>query len=55
MSDAEGMSEAGSVAATLTAGQAFDVLRQASQRRNIKLSEIAERLVETGEQLGLEP
>lgn len=33
----------------ITADQAFDVLRRASQRMNIKLREVAETLVETGE------
>jgi GAF domain-containing protein len=33
----------------LSADQAFDVLRRASQRRNIKLRDVALRLVETGE------
>ena len=33
----------------ITADQAFDVLRRASQYMNIKLREVAETLVETGE------
>ena len=33
----------------ITSGQAFDVLRRASQHMNIKLREVAEALVETGE------
>jgi ANTAR domain/GAF domain len=33
----------------ITSGQAFDVLRRASQHMNIKLREVAETLVETGE------
>jgi hypothetical protein len=33
----------------ITADQAFDVLRRASQQMNIKLREVAETLVETGE------
>lgn len=33
----------------ITADQAFDVLRRASQRMNVKLRSIAEILVETGE------
>ncbi len=33
----------------ITADQAFDVLRRASQHLNVKLREVAERLVETGE------
>ena len=33
----------------ITADQAFDVLRRASQHMNIKLREVAETLVETGE------
>jgi hypothetical protein len=33
----------------ITAEQAFDVLRVASQRLNVKLFEVAHRLVETGE------
>ena len=33
----------------ITADQAFDVLRRASQNLNIKLREVAQRLVETGE------
>jgi hypothetical protein len=35
----------------LTAGDAYDILRHTSQRLNVKLSEIAERLAETGELL----
>ena len=33
----------------ITADQAFDVLRRASQHMNIKLREVAATLVETGE------
>jgi ANTAR domain/GAF domain len=33
----------------ITADQAFDILRRASQHLNIKLREVAQRLVETGE------
>lgn len=33
----------------VTADQAFDMLRRASQRMNVKLSVVAETLVETGE------
>ena len=33
----------------ISAGQAFDVLRRASQHLNVKLREVAARLVETGE------
>ncbi len=33
----------------ITADQAFDVLRRASQHLNVKLREIATRLVESGE------
>ena len=33
----------------ITADQAFDVLRRASQHMNIKLRDVAETLVETGE------
>jgi AmiR/NasT family two-component response regulator len=33
----------------LSADQAFDILRVASQRLNVKLLEVAHRLVETGE------
>jgi AmiR/NasT family two-component response regulator len=33
----------------ITADQAFDVLRRASQYMNVKLREVAETLVETGE------
>ncbi len=33
----------------ITSDQAFDVLRRASQRMNVKLREVAEALVETGE------
>ncbi len=33
----------------ITAGQAFDILRTASQHLNIKLRDVAERLVDTGE------
>jgi AmiR/NasT family two-component response regulator len=33
----------------ITAEQAFDVLRRASQHLNIKLREVAQNLVETGE------
>ena len=33
----------------ITADQAFDVLRRASQHMNIKLREVAETLVDTGE------
>jgi AmiR/NasT family two-component response regulator len=33
----------------ITGDQAFDVLRRASQHMNIKLREVAETLVETGE------
>jgi hypothetical protein len=33
----------------VTADQAFDILRQASQHLNVKLHEIAQRLVDTGE------
>jgi PAS domain S-box-containing protein len=32
----------------LTTGQAFDRLKQASQRRNLKLREVAQRVIETG-------
>lgn len=32
----------------LTTGQAFDRLKQASQRRNVKLREVAQRVIETG-------
>jgi len=39
----------------ITADQAFDVLRRASQHLNIKLREVAERLVETGETPGRPP
>jgi hypothetical protein len=34
----------------ITADQAFDILRRASQHLNLKLREVAEKLVETGEQ-----
>ena len=33
----------------ITAGQAFDILRRASQHLNTKLREVAQELVETGE------
>lgn len=33
----------------ISAGQAFDILRRASQRLNVKLREVARNLVETGE------
>ena len=33
----------------LTADQAFDVLRRASQHVNLKLRDVAERVTETGE------
>ena len=33
----------------ITADQAFEVLRRASQRMNVKLRSVAETLVETGE------
>jgi len=33
----------------LTAGDAFDILRRASQRLNRKLTDVAEHLAETGE------
>jgi AmiR/NasT family two-component response regulator len=36
----------------LTADQAFDVLNRASQESNVKLREVARRLVETGETPG---
>ena len=35
----------------ITADQAFDVLRRASQRMNVKLRDVASHLVETGEDL----
>ena len=34
----------------ITAPQAFDILRRASQHLNIKLREVAQNLVETGEE-----
>ena len=33
----------------VTADQAFDVLRRASQRLNIKLRDVAQTLIDTGE------
>jgi hypothetical protein len=33
----------------VSAGEAFDVLRRASQRLNVRLEEVATRLAETGE------
>jgi AmiR/NasT family two-component response regulator len=33
----------------LTAGAAFDRLREASQRRNVKLRDIADQVIETGQ------
>jgi AmiR/NasT family two-component response regulator len=39
----------------ITAEEAFTLLRRASQRRNIKLAEIAEAVATTGELLGLDP
>jgi AmiR/NasT family two-component response regulator len=33
----------------ISAGEAFDTLRRASQRLNVRLEEIATRLAETGE------
>jgi hypothetical protein len=39
----------------ISAAQAFDVLRKASQHLNIKLRAVAERLVETGEAPGRRP
>jgi len=35
--------------ASLSAGEAFDVLRQTSQRLNIRVNELATQLVETGD------